>query len=258
MVNEQVNSISYKLRLFGVQTNFERRAEQALNQQMHPLEFLHLILEDEALFRKERAGKVLLTKAKFRTQSEIEDWDSTYDRGISAQKLRDLASFAFLDGKQNLLILGRTGEGKTHLAVALGRRLCRENRSVTFLPVNFLFEEVMAAKTAGKYLFYIKKINKSDLIILDDFGLRNYTHEEATVLVDILEDRVGRGPVIVTSQVEPPGWLKLFEDPVIAEAIVDRLLNPSQKITLRGGSYREKLTPSLPTQKKLAAKEALR
>jgi DNA replication protein DnaC len=258
MVNEQVNSMSYKLRLFGVQANFEKRAQQALASQMHPLEFLQLVLEDEALFRKDRAAKVLLTRAKFRTQAEIEDWDSTFDRGISAHKLRELASLAFLDAKQNLLILGRTGEGKTHLAVALGRRLCRENRSVTFLPVNFLFEEVMAAKTAGKYLFYIRKINKSDLIILDDFGLRNYTHEEATVLVDILEDRVGRGPVIVTSQVEPQGWLKLFEDPVIAEAIVDRLLNPSQKITLRGGSYREKLTPLLPTQKKLAPNGAPR
>jgi DNA replication protein DnaC len=101
MVNEQVNSMSYKLRLFGVQANFERRAQQALASQMHPLEFLQLVLEDEALFRKDRAAKVLLTRAKFRTQAEIEDWDSTFDRGISAQKLRELASLAFLDAKQN-------------------------------------------------------------------------------------------------------------------------------------------------------------
>lgn len=247
-MNDQVNSISYKLRLFGIQNSFQRRAEEALSQQLHPLEFLRLVLEDEALFRRDRAGKALLTKARFRTRSELEDWDSTFDRGLSQQKIRELAGLSFLASKQNLLILGKTGEGKTHLAVALGRRLCRENHAVSFLPVNFLFEEVIAAKTAGKYLPLIKRINKSDVIILDDFGLRNYSHEEANVLVDILEDRTGKGMTIVTSQVDPKGWIKLFEDPVIAEAIADRLINPSQKITLKGGSYREKLNQTA-TQK---------
>ena len=80
-------------------------------------------------------------------------------------------------------------------------------------------------------------------MILDDLGLRNYTHEEATSLMDILEERYHKAPLIVTSQVEPQGWLKLFEDPVIAEAIVDRLIHPCQKITLKGEkSYIEKLT----------------
>jgi len=85
-------------------------------------------------------------------------------------------------------------------------------------------------------------LTKTKVLILDDLGLRNYTHEEATSVVDILEERYQNGPVIVTSQVEPQGWLKLFEDPVIAEAIVDRLIHPCQKITLNGErSYREKI-----------------
>ena len=93
---------------------------------------------------------------------------------------------SFYQAQENLLILGKTGEGKTHLAVAIGRRLCSENVSILFLLVSFLFEEVQAAKDAGKYLAFIKKLTQAQVIILDDFGLRNYTHDEANVLVDIL------------------------------------------------------------------------
>jgi hypothetical protein len=134
---------------------------------------------------------------------------------------------------------------------SVGRRLCQETVSALFLPMNFMFEEVLAARASGKYLSYVKKLTQSKVLIFDDFGLRNYTHEEATVLVDILEERHRKGSVIVTSQVDPKGWMKLFEDPVIGEAIVDRLINPSQKIQLLGGTYRERLQSALPSGKKV-------
>lgn len=208
---------------------------------MHPLEFLRLLLEDEALARKDRVAKSLATRARFRSTAELDDWDGTFDRGVAKAKLKELASLGFFFNKENLLVLGKTGEGKTHLAVALGRRLCAEGFSTTFLPVNLLFEEIAAAKAAGKYLQLLRQFNKSKALILDDFGLRSYTHEEATALVDLLEDRYRQGIVVVTSQVDTRGWLKLFEDPVVAEAIVDRLIHPSQRIVLKGGSYRERL-----------------
>ena len=94
-------------------------------------------------------------------------------------------------------------------------------------------------------------------LLLDDFGLRNYTHEEANVLVDLLEDRHRKGTVIVTSQADPRGWKKLFEDPLIAEAIVSRLEHPSQRLILKGGDYREKLQKPLPNGKKLESEKVL-
>lgn len=117
---------------------------------------------------------------------------------------------SFFHALENLLIVGKTGQGKTHLSMAIGRKLCQENISAVFLPMNFMFEEVLAARTSGKYLNYVRKLTQSKVLVFDDFGLRNYTHEEATVLVDILEDRHRKGSVIVTSQVEPKGWLKLL------------------------------------------------
>ena len=116
-----------------------------------------------------------------------------------------------------------------------------QTASTRFTSVSFLFEEMAAARAAGKYLAFLRQMNQSKVLILDDFGLRNYTHEEATCLVDLLEERYRKGTVIVTSQVNDKGWQKLFDDPVVGEAVVDRLTKPSIKIVLSGGSYRDRL-----------------
>lgn len=242
---DQIKNLSHQMRLFGIHAACDRRANEAVSGQLHPLEFLRLILEDELLSRKDRASKALTTRAHFRFQADLEDWDMNFERGITRQKMKELSTLGFLHNRENLLVLGKTGEGKTHLAIAIGKRLCQEGHRTLFLPVNFLFEEIQAARAAGRYLSYVRALIKTGALILDDFGLRNYTHEEATSLMDILEERYQKGVVILTSQINPEGWLKLFEDPVIAEAIVDRLVHPSQKLILKGGgSYREKLKPN--------------
>ena len=126
------------------------------------------------------------------------------------------------------------GIGTFTLDIKSGVFTSRRNRP----PSNYFVPVVVEALRTLR-----KRLIKAKVLILDDLGLRNYTHEEATSVMDLLEERYHKAPIIVTSQVEPQGWLKLFEDPVIAEAIVDRLIHPSQKITLKGEkSYREKLT----------------
>jgi DNA replication protein DnaC len=241
-MNEQIKRLSYELRLYGINTSFEARAMSAINHGQSHLEFLSLLLEDEKNSRKDKFGKSLTKRAKFRYLCDLEDWDTNYDRGITKAQLKELAALSFYRTNTNLLLLGKTGEGKTHLSVSLGKRLCNEGISVAFLPMCFLFENIQAQKLSGKLLGYLGKLSQTKVLILDDFGLRNYTHEEATVLVEILEARSKKGPVIVTSQVNPKAWTKLFEDPAIAEAITDRLINPSVKINLKGGSYREKIS----------------
>lgn len=239
---DPIRNLSHQMRLFGIHSACERRAAEAVANQLHPLEFLRLILEDEFLSRKDRVAKRLTTQARFRFCADLENWDSSFERGITPQKLRELSLLSFLHNRENLLILGKTGEGKTHLSIALGKRLCQEGHKTLFLPVNFFFEEIAASRASGRYLATLRAIIRAEALILDDFGLRNYTHEEATSLMDLLEERYRRGVVILTSQVSPEGWTKLFEDPVIAEAIVDRIVHPSQKIVLKGGgSYRERL-----------------
>lgn len=241
-LNQTTVQLSHELRLFGIHNGLEKRAEEALAASHHPLEYLRLILEDEKLARQERTAKMLSTRAKFRNDSTLEEWDHGHERGITKAQFKEIASLSFYLNRENLLIFGKTGSGKTHLAIALGKKLCSEGTGVQFFSVNLMFEESFAEKASGRYLHFVNKIKKIPVIILDDFGLRNYTHEEATILMDLLEERYRKGSVIVTSQVDSKGWKKLFEDPVIAEAITDRLTKPSRKLVFDvAHTYRDNL-----------------
>lgn len=242
---QNLRTLSHELRLFGIHQGLERRSAEALGQSQPPLEYLRLVLEDEKLSRRERSAKMLTTRAKFRSEAMFEDWDHSYDRGLSKVQFKELATLSFFAGKENVLLFGSTGTGKTHLAIALGKKFCAENISVLFFSVNFFFEECRAEKASGNYLKWVKRLKHVAVLILDDFGLRNYSHEEATVLLDLLEERYRHGIVILTSQVEVAGWRKLFEDPVIAEAITDRIQNPARKYPLKGPSYRDRLKNAL-------------
>jgi DNA replication protein DnaC len=226
----ELRRLSHELRLFGINQTIERISNIALKESLHPLEYLRLILDEEKRFRFERAAKMLKTRAKFRSDAELEDWDHDFSRKFSKQQFKDVASLEFFRRKENLVIMGATGSGKTHLAIALGKKLCNEGIKVHFYSFNLLLEEVQAEKLSGRYLNFIKRSRSVEALVFDDFGLRNYTHEEAQFLMDILEERYLKGSVIITTQVDPSGWGKLFQDPVIAEAIVDRLTQPSQQL----------------------------
>ncbi len=239
----QMKSLSHEPRLLGINQTVAKNAKIATSNQLHPLEYLKIVLEDEKTFRRERTAKALKTRAKFRSDAELEDWDHGFERGITRAKFKECTSLQFYQNKESLLLIGSTGAGKTHLAIALGKKLCSESVSVQFFSVNLLFEEASAEKIAGRYLQFIKRLKQVAVLILDDFGLRNYTHDEANILLDVLEERYLKGSTILTSQVEPQGWIKLFEDPVIADAIVDRLTKPAKKVILKGQSYRDQVRP---------------
>ena len=238
-----MRNMSHELRLFGVHNGIDRLSNIAVKDGLHPLEYLRLVLDEERRYRQERSAKALKTRAKFRSDAELEDWDHEFSRGLTKAQFKDCTSLRFYENRENLLIMGSTGTGKTHLAIALGKKFCVENIRVQFYSVNFLFEEALGEKLSGRYLQFIKRIRTASVLILDDFGLRSYTHEEAQVLIDILEERYLKGSTVVTSQVDIHGWDKLFADPVISEAIIDRLSQPSQKVILKGKSYREKAKP---------------
>lgn len=152
-----------------------------------------------------------------------------------------MARLDFYYKNENLILEGNAGVGKTHLTISLGNRLCLEGISTKFFSTNLLFEEVQAEKAAGRNLAFLRQLKRSKVLVLDDFALRNYTHDEANVLLEIIEDRYRNGIIFITSQVAAEGWKGIFEDPVIGEAITDRLVNPSDRIILTGGSYRKKL-----------------
>lgn len=236
---EQIN----KLKLTGLKESLEHRLKEATSVNLSYQDFLLLVLEDENIYRSNRRSEMLRRRAKFKDIALLESFEADPKRGVSKSMIKQLQTLQFMRTFENIVLFGGTGAGKSYLAQAIGHAACHSGREVQFIPMNYLFSQIKAAEKAGTYLGFLKRLGLVPLLILDDFGLRSYTHQEATQLYQILEDRYQRGSTIITTQIKPQGMKDLFEDPVIAESIVDRILPCSHQIELRSGSYRQKHGP---------------
>lgn len=229
-----------KLKLLGIHETMEHRLSEAQRNNQPYEDFLQSLLEDELLHRSNRTAERLRKRAKFRDRLQLEDYDRIPNRGVGKNLFNSFKKLYFLRDCQNIIFTGATGSGKTFLAQAIGQTACREGEETYFTSVNLFFEEIRAQKVQGKYLNFMARLKRVRLLILDDFGLRGLSHEEATALYDVLEERYSKGSLIVTSQMRPEGWMGLFEDQVIAEAILDRIVSRGTEVTLKGDSYRKK------------------
>lgn len=227
------------LQFFGMKQSLQYRLSEVTQSNLSHQQFFTFLLEDEKLFRQNRRCEMLRKRAKFRERAFLEEFKVDPKRGITKSLVEQFKTLFFLEGYQNLFFIGGTGAGKSFLAQAIGNESCASGHETLFVSVNRLFKEIDMAEAQGNYLSYLSRLSKVRLLILDDFGLRNYSHKEATIFYEILEDRYRKGSVIITSQVKPQGWSTLFEDKVIAEAILDRLSASSQTIDVKGDSFRK-------------------
>jgi DNA replication protein DnaC len=219
------------------------RLTEATSANLDLSEALALLLEDELLYRQHKRFERLKRLATFSQGAHLESFDLATNRGISKTQLKKLESLDFIDQTENIIIFGPTGVGKSFLAQAIGFKACQQAMDTKFYSINKLFLEATAQAACGNTLGFLKKLRKQKILILDDFGLRNYTHAEASLLLDILEERYQVATTIMTSQIKPLGWKTLFEDQVIAEAILDRLINCAHIFELKGDSFRKKHKP---------------
>ena len=227
------------LQFFGMKQSLQYRLSEVTQGNLSHQQFFTFLLEDEKLYRQNKRCEMLRKRAKFRERVYLEEFKVDPKRGITRSLIEQFKTLFFLEGYQNLFFIGGTGAGKSFLAQAIGHESCAHGHETMFISVNRLFKEIDMAEAQGNYLSYLARLSKVRLLILDDFGLRNYTHKEATIFYEILEDRYRKGSVIITSQVKPQGWGSLFEDKVIAEAILDRLSASSQTVDVKGDSFRK-------------------
>jgi DNA replication protein DnaC len=227
------------LQFHGMKQSLQYRLSEVTQSNLSHQQFFTFLLEDEKLYRQNRKCEMLRKRAKFRERAYLEEFKIDPKRGITKSLVEQFKTLFFLDGYQNLFFIGGTGAGKSFLAQAIGHESCVSGHETLFVSVNRLFKEIDMAEAQGNYLSYLSRLSKVRLLILDDFGLRNYSHKEATIFYEILEDRYRKGSVIITSQVKPQGWATLFGDKVISEAILDRLMASSQTIDVKGDSFRK-------------------
>jgi DNA replication protein DnaC len=237
-VNETIELLN-DLKFFGMKESFNYRMGEAVESDFSHQELVTFLLEDEKLYRRNKRMEMLRKRAKFRDQCYLENFEVLKTRGITKSMVQQFKSLSFIDHHENLIFIGGTGAGKSYLAQAIGHAACSAGFETFFISANRLFKEIELAEAQGSYLNYMNRLSsRVRVLIIDDIGLRSYTHTEANVLYEILEDRYRKGPVIITSQVKPQGWKTLFEDEVIAEAILDRVTSCAHIVDVKGESYR--------------------
>jgi DNA replication protein DnaC len=232
-----------ELKLFGIREVIDFRLMEGAKAGLGYEDLLKLLIEDEQLHRMNAKAERLRKKATFKDTVLLADFDVSLKRGISKIMIKEFQTLNFLRGFENIIFVGATGVGKSFLAQAIGHAACMSGKESRFVPVNYLFELYRAAEKAGQVLSFLKKFSTYDVLILDDLGLRKFTHEEATLLYQVIEDRYQKGSTIVTTQIKVPGLKDLFDDQVMAEAIIDRLVATAHVIEVKDDNYRKKQAP---------------
>jgi DNA replication protein DnaC len=203
-------------------------------------ERLGLLVDREATDRENRRLASRLKRAKLRQTATIEDIDYGHPRGLDKSVMLSLAGCQWLHKHNNCIITGPTGAGKSYIACALAHKACREGFSVLYLRLPRMMQELAAARGDGRYPRLLNAYARTDLLVLDDWGLAPLTDEQRKDLFEILEDRYDLRSTLVTSQLPIQKWHHLIGDLTLADGILDRLVHNAYKLSLKGESMRKK------------------
>jgi DNA replication protein DnaC len=203
-------------------------------------ERLGLLTEQEHTSREDHRIQRLRKQAEFRLKAGPEGLRYPAARGLRKEQVQPLLQGQHLTYHQNILITGPTGSGKTYLACALGEQACRQNYRVQYYRLGRLLESLKLGHADGSYLKLLQRLQKIDMLILDDWGLEGFKGKQVSDLLDVIEDRYERRSTIIVSQLPIAQWHELMDNPTVADALLDRLIHNSHRLELAGDSQRKK------------------
>jgi len=239
-----------EMKLLGMLAAFDTLVADATRDQSSYTELLDALLQAEADYRQERKTGYRIKTAKFTLRPAFEDIDFTASRSITKSQIKELYGLQWLHDARPVLLIGQTGVGKTFLAQAVGLHTCASGNSVLYMTLTTWLENLALARSSGTYLRYRDKLAKPDLVIIDDFGMRKLSSTEAQDLCELLEERSIDKSTLFTTQLPLDHWSEVIGDPVITDAIRDRLEHSALKIHITGESYRGVKARKLASKKK--------
>ena len=245
MLMQQTREHLHTLRLTGMLQALEEQLGQPAMAELSFEERLAMLVDREVLYRENRRLDRLLRAAKLRVGACVEDIDYRHPRGLEKARMASLVALDWVRQSLNLCLTGPTGCGKTWLACAFGNEACRRGFSVRYLRLPRLFEMLRIAHGDGSYSKLMNQLLKTDLLILDDWGIQKISAAQRNDLMEVIEDRHGRRSTLIASQLPIEHWHDYIGEATIADAVLDRLLHGAHRLNLSGDSMRkckEKLT----------------
>jgi DNA replication protein DnaC len=238
MTQETLEKIK-RLKLLGMARAYQTSLENDRLLQLSADELINMLIEAEWDDRMNRNIERRLRNARFRYQSSIENIDFNADRNLDRNQIIRFAECGYVNKHENILITGSTGIGKSHLATALGHQACTLGYKVYYANMTKLFSKLKMGKADGSYIREISKIERQDLLILDDFGLLPLDSQNRSALMEIIEDRHTKASMIITSQLPVNAWHEVIGEKTIADAILDRIVHDAHRVELKGESMRK-------------------
>lgn len=243
MMNNQTLQTLRTLKLTGMADGLEQQLSQpGTHEELGFDERLALLVDRETTYRHNNKISRLLKAAKLKLQAYPEDIDYRHPRGLIKNQFADLLGSQWIHQHHNVLITGPTGCGKTYLGCVLATQACRQGLSVRYFRTSRLLEMLSIAHGDGRFPKIIQQLAKTDLLVLDDWGLEQMTLSQRNDLLEIMEDRHGLKSTLITSQLPITQWHKAIGDATLADAILDRLLHNSHKLKLKGESMRKTMS----------------
>ena len=227
-----------QLRLSGILDTLEVRTQQAITEKWSYHEFLQRLLQDEVERRAQKQLGQRLRRGGVNTTKTLTSFDFDFNVSINRQQVFDLASCAFVRQHRNVLICGQTGTGKSHLAQALAHEAARQGFDILFTTAHQMLVHINGGRADGSYERRLTSYLRPHVLVIDDFGLKPLPPAGAADCYDVINERYERGSIVLTSNRAPEEWPELFDDPLLANAALDRLAHGAAVVTIMGRSYR--------------------
>jgi len=229
-----------RLSLNTMASMFEDEANKASKGQMSYTAFLARLVDEEVVSKTDRSVNARIAKARFPAIKTVESFDFSFQPSLPATRIKELAELGFIEHADNVLFVGPTGTGKTHLSIALGLKACNQRKRVLFTSAMSLLDQMVAATVSHNLGTMLETLGRLDLLIIDELGYMPVDTHRSNLFFQVVSRRYEKGAIILTTNKPFDRWGEMFGDDVIASAILDRLLHHSHIIAINGPGYRIK------------------
>jgi DNA replication protein DnaC len=248
-ISNELRAILKRLKLSPIAGALPERAALARSRRMPHLDFLELVLSDEMTRRDALSTTLRARKARLDPAMVLEAWDDSSKISFDRDLWAEITTLRFMDDRNNVVIMGPVGVGKTFMANALGHIACRRRRSVVMMRSDQMFKRLKASRLDHTYEQELRRLIRTELLIIDDFGLRDLDDTETHDFYELVVERHLKASTVITSNRDPSEWLAVMADPLLAQSAIDRLQSAAYELVVDGDSYRRRQKPRPPSRR---------